>query len=84
MPQINESASWKALESHAEEMKATHLRDLMKDSARCNSLQASHDGILLDYSRQSITTETMNKLENLAIEADLDGKRAAMAKWFKD
>lgn len=40
-------------------MKTTHLRNLMQDKERCFALTAEHEGILLDYSRQSVLPETM-------------------------
>lgn len=46
------------MEEHAKEIKKSHLRDLMQDKERCASMNAEHDGILLDYSRQNATTET--------------------------
>lgn len=44
----------------------THLRDLLEDEERVLSLAAEYDGILLDYSRQQVTAETMELLLDLA------------------
>ncbi|CAM9795745.1 unnamed protein product [Ectocarpus sp. 4 AP-2014] len=51
---------------------------MMRDPDRCAALTAERDGIMLDYSRQRVTNETMDMLFNLAEAADLAGKRAAM------
>lgn len=55
------------------------LRELLADAGRCASLVAEHDGIVLDYTRQKVTLETMKMLYQLADAAKLDEKIAAMA-----
>ena len=81
-----------ALSAHAESVKATHLRDLMRsvrpsasraprprltprrcrsDEARCSGLVAEHNGIVLDISRQKVTTETMGLLSTLFAEQEV-------------
>ena len=65
---IQTKASWKRLESHVEEVKATHLRTLMQDADRCTSLTAEFQGIVLDYSRQNVLPQTMDMLFDLAAE----------------
>ncbi|CAN0491532.1 unnamed protein product, partial [Laminaria digitata] len=75
---IHETAAWAALKEHAASLEGAHLRDLMSSSDRCSALTAEREGILLDYSRQRVTNETMDMLFNLAEAADLAGKRAAM------
>jgi glucose-6-phosphate isomerase len=56
---IHESTPWIRLKQHAEDVQLLHLRDLLKDADRCESMRAEYDGILLDYSRQNATVETM-------------------------
>jgi glucose-6-phosphate isomerase len=75
---IDQSPAWKALEQHAPAIGKLHLRDLMKDSARCAAMTAEAEGIYLDYSRQNATSETVAKLFDLAKTADLKGRVAAM------
>jgi glucose-6-phosphate isomerase len=75
---IAESAAWRALAQHADKIRAQHLRDLMRDGKRVAALRAEHDGIVLDYSRQHITADTLSLLSALADEADLGGKIRAM------
>jgi len=50
----------------------------MKDSERCKSMTAQHDGAFLDYSRQCATKATMNMLFDLAKAAKLQEKLAQM------
>ena len=65
---IQTKASWKRLESHVEEVRATHLRTLIQDADRCTSLSAEFQGIVLDYSRQNVLPQTMDMLFDLAAE----------------
>jgi len=68
--------AWKALRAHAgsDKIQSVHLRDLLADQTRTASLCAEYDGVLLDYSRQRVTDETMNLLFDLAHEAGLKSK----------
>jgi hypothetical protein len=62
---IHETAAWARLQDQAAHVKSnTHLRELLKDEKRCEGLVAEHDGILLDYSRQCVTQETMVQCRN--------------------
>src|SRR5262249_15887837 len=50
------------------------MRDLFaQDSKRFDSLSLRQDDLLLDFSKNRVTTETMTLLRNLATEADLKG-----------
>lgn len=75
MKSINPSqtAAWRALEQHFVQMKDTHMRDLFKqDNHRFTKFSATFDGqILVDYSKNRITEETLNKLLALAQETEL-------------
>ena len=60
-----------------------HLRNLCNDSARCAGLTALHLSpgsrkIILDYSRQQVTGETMELLFDLADAVGFTDRRAAM------
>eukprot|EP00595_Chromulina_sp_UTEXLB2642_P002948 CAMPEP_0196764892 /NCGR_PEP_ID=MMETSP1095-20130614/7124_1 /TAXON_ID=96789 ORGANISM="Chromulina nebulosa, Strain UTEXLB2642" /NCGR_SAMPLE_ID=MMETSP1095 /ASSEMBLY_ACC=CAM_ASM_000446 /LENGTH=554 /DNA_ID=CAMNT_0042121689 /DNA_START=38 /DNA_END=1702 /DNA_ORIENTATION=+ len=77
MSLINESVSWKSLEVHSKSIKQQHLRDLLSDQKRNDTLNASHSGIYLDFSRENVTTETIDLLLKLAEDSDFDRKRAA-------
>ncbi|KAL2249726.1 glucose-6-phosphate isomerase, cytosolic [Sesamum indicum] len=71
---ICETEPWKDLKVHVDDIKKTHLRELMCDTKRCQSMMVEFDGILLDYSRQCATLDTLNKLKNLAEAAHLKEK----------
>ncbi|XP_060189753.1 glucose-6-phosphate isomerase, cytosolic 2B isoform X1 [Lycium barbarum] len=63
---ICDTEPWKELQGHVEDINKTHLRDLMNDTNRCQSMTMEFDGILLDYARQRATLDTLNKLFKLA------------------
>ncbi|CAN0872627.1 Glucose-6-phosphate isomerase, cytosolic [Linum grandiflorum] len=71
---ICDTQPWKDLKAHVEDIKKTHLRELLNDSDRCKQMLLEFDGITLDYSRQQATLETLNKLQKLAEEAHLKDK----------
>ncbi|XP_020590231.1 glucose-6-phosphate isomerase, cytosolic isoform X2 [Phalaenopsis equestris] len=71
---ICDAVEWQDLKKHAEEIKRTHLRDLMGDVDRCKLMTAEYDGIILDYSRQCADQETLEKLLKLAEAAHLKEK----------
>lgn len=79
MSLISETKEWSALVDHANTIKSsTHLRELMKDTKRCDGLMMEHDGITFDYSRQNVTLDTISLLHNLAHASKLNDKKAAM------
>jgi len=80
---VSGTAEWKSLEKHAEYIKSTHLRDLLKEPVRCNAMYAEHDGVYLDYSRQRATLDTIDLLMDLAEKQDLKGKIDAMVRGEK-
>lgn len=60
-----------------------HLRNLCSDSSRCAGLKANHSAdeehkIILDYSRQQVTGETMELLFDLADKVGLAESRKSM------
>ncbi len=67
-----EGKAWIDLVLHAEEMKGVHLKDLFQsDSARFDALSVSTEHFLLDFSKQRVTTKTLDKLFALAQEHEL-------------
>ena len=80
---VSECSEWRRLAKHAEYIQTQHLRDMLQDEARCDSMYATHDGVYLDYSRQQVTLETMKFLYELAEKQDLRGKIDAMVKGEK-
>ena len=69
---ITASPAWAAINVHRQACQATHLRDLFaNDSKRTESLTLSFDGILYDFSKQRLTTETLGLLVELAKQAQV-------------
>eukprot|EP00246_Nothoceros_aenigmaticus_P015530 TRINITY_DN6514_c0_g1_i2.p1 TRINITY_DN6514_c0_g1~~TRINITY_DN6514_c0_g1_i2.p1 ORF type:complete len:587 (-),score=89.23 TRINITY_DN6514_c0_g1_i2:218-1978(-) len=71
---ISDTESWHDLSNHVEDINALHLRDLLEDGARCESMIQEFDGIVLDFSRQRATKQTISKLFSLAEAAKLKEK----------
>ena len=67
------------LKAHQEKMVAVHMRDLFAaDPARFERFSLQVGDLLLDYSKNRITEETMALLLRLAEEADVEGWRERM------
>ena len=77
---IHETTAWKALTRHAREARKFQLREMLEDRKRARLMVAEHDGVLLDYSRQLATKETVRLLMDLAREAKLKQRIAEMAR----
>lgn len=68
------SETWKSLEAHKEVLSALHMRDLFAaDPRRFDTFSLRFGDVLLDYSKNIITGETMRLLRDLAVQADLPG-----------
>jgi glucose-6-phosphate isomerase len=68
------SQTWQTLTAHAERVRGLHLRDLFAtEPQRFNRFSLEHDGLLLDFSKQRLTTEVLNALYGLWWAADLPG-----------
>jgi len=71
---VTERAEWKALQRHYDEIATFHLRDLFaRDPDRASRLSLEAEGILLDYSKNRITSQTLGLLVDLARAVDLPG-----------
>jgi len=71
--------AWTALQRHFESIRGQHLRDLFKaDPKRGERLTAEGAGLYLDFSKQRVTTETIQLLLKLANECGLRERTAAM------
>jgi glucose-6-phosphate isomerase len=76
---LRERESWRALERHVAEIAPRHLRDLFAaDPERGERLTAEAAGLLLDFSKNRITDETVGLLVALAEERGLAERREAM------
>ncbi|MBU0752431.1 MAG: glucose-6-phosphate isomerase [Gammaproteobacteria bacterium] len=78
-PLLN-TAAWSALGAHADATRKLHLRDLFAaDPGRFASLSFEAEGMLLDYSKQRVTTETLGLLHDLWRAADVAGWQSRLA-----
>lgn len=84
---VHELPQFTALHSAASTFKSDenlHLRNLCSDSSRCAGLVATHSTdsgsrkIIIDYSRQQVTGETMELLFDLADKVGLTSRRDGM------
>ncbi|MEY2394587.1 MAG: glucose-6-phosphate isomerase, partial [Acidobacteriaceae bacterium] len=78
---LTQRKAWKALTAHHKRLENLHLRKLFADDPkRGERLTSEAAGLLLDYSKNRITGETVKLLVALAKEADL---RAAIGAMFR-
>ncbi|MDN3491813.1 glucose-6-phosphate isomerase [Winogradskyella bathintestinalis] len=73
--------AWGKLQSHFETIKSKHLKQLFKNDAdRANNLTINWEDFYVDFSKNRITTETLELLTELAVELDL---KNAISKYFE-
>ncbi len=76
---LTQLEEWQSLGAHAEEMKSRHMRDLFAhDTDRARRFVGNAAGLFVDYSKNLITDETIEKLLALADTQALTERRAAM------
>ena len=76
---MQETGEWQALSAHRQALDDVHLRDLFdRDPRRGNRLAAETDGLMLDYSKNRLTDETVVLLAALADRAGLRNRVEAM------
>eukprot|EP00523_Entomoneis_sp_CCMP467_P003013 CAMPEP_0168750988 /NCGR_PEP_ID=MMETSP0724-20121128/17580_1 /TAXON_ID=265536 /ORGANISM="Amphiprora sp., Strain CCMP467" /LENGTH=554 /DNA_ID=CAMNT_0008799075 /DNA_START=25 /DNA_END=1689 /DNA_ORIENTATION=- len=74
MSGLSQSAAWKALDTHYASMKDVGMKELFStDAERFNKFSMTFEDILLDYSKNRITEETMDLLYKLADQQDVKG-----------
>jgi len=74
MSTLTPSPAWKNLQKHYDSQKDVQMRDLFaQDTARFKTFSLDFDGLLLDFSKNRITSETMKLLQALAVERDVPG-----------
>ncbi len=81
LPKINPTTTkaWSLLQTHADEMKKTHLRELFKnDTDRFKKFSLTEGDIVFDYSKNIITDKTIQLLLQLAEECKVKDAIAAM------
>src|SRR5579885_1047589 len=79
MKPITENTEWQALANHYHDIANLHMRDLFaKDTRRFSRYTLLFNDILLDYSRNRITDQTISMLCHLAESQGLKGKIEAL------
>lgn len=66
---LTKTKQWKKLQKHYKKMKTVHLKELFKDNKRFEKFSIKDLSILLDYSKNIITEETMDLLIDLALKS---------------
>ena len=78
-PLITETPEWQALADHHRSLAGVHLRTLFADDpARGEAMTVEAGDLVLDYSKNRATAETIGLLAALAARADLRGCTEAM------
>ena len=71
---LTKSPAWKALQQHYQSVRDVRMRDLFdQDRGRFEKFSLEHNGLLLDYSKNRVTEETMSLLASLVEQADVAG-----------
>jgi glucose-6-phosphate isomerase len=79
-----ETQSWQKLEIHFLSMQAIHMRELFEaDGQRFEKFHVLFEDILIDYSKNLLTEETLQALVNLANEVELRDAIEAMFKGLR-
>ncbi|MBS0355901.1 MAG: glucose-6-phosphate isomerase [Proteobacteria bacterium] len=79
MNTLTTSREWLALQAHREEIQSAHLRRLFADDpARAARFSVEAAGVFLDYSKNRVTTATMEALMALARARGLEEARDEM------
>lgn len=76
---LTNTAAWKALQLHKREIEALSMRTLFdEDPSRCNRFSLKNGPILLDYSKNRITSRTIELLVDLVRTTGLEEMRRRM------
>ncbi len=79
IPALRERPAWSSLQSHYEQIRELHLRDMFgADRSRGERLVAEGAGLYLDYSKNRITDQTVALLMELAAQSGLAERTEAM------
>ncbi len=79
MTNPTKTSAWQALSQHYQEISPQHMRDMFaEDAQRAEKLSLKLDDFLLDYSKQRISSKTLELLLQLARETDVENWRERM------
>lgn len=74
MSELTQTTEWKKLAAHAEDMNKVHMRDMFADNPdRFDEFSIHFNDVLVDYSKNIITKESMTMLMDLARARDVTG-----------
>ena len=76
---VHRDIAFQALKAHLRAVESVHMTDLFaRDPKRFSEFSVAHEDMLLDYSKNRVTSETMDLLFQLARACDVEGWRAKM------
>src|SRR5580698_6935613 len=79
MSNLTQSPAWQELQLHYKQIVDKHMRQLFEDDpSRFDKFSLRFGDMLLDYSKNRITSQTMKLLFDLARQADVEGWRDKM------
>jgi len=83
MAALTHKPEWQALQQHHDDAKTWHMRQMFDEDATrfvkfSRSLKTPNGTVLLDYSKNIVSSETMKLLFNLAQACDVEGMRDKM------
>jgi glucose-6-phosphate isomerase len=79
MTSLKHLPAWKALEAHHKSMRNFDMRTAFREDAqRFSRLSLRCGNLLLDYSKNRVTPDTLDLLKQLAVESGLPEQRDAM------
>ena len=79
MSRLTDSVTWQKLASHQRDIEPLHMRDLFReDPARFDKYSLKFNDLLLDYSKNRVTDQTLKLLLALARENDVEQWRERM------
>ncbi len=79
MVDVTQSQTWKALEQHKQQIESLAMRDLFaREPDRFQRLSLRQGDLLLDFSKNRVTDETLRLLRQLAREAGVEAMRDQM------
>ena len=79
MTNLTDTDAWRALDAHFPRIAGAHMRDLFaQDPGRFERFSLHACGILLDYSKNRVNSETMGLLRSLARESGVMDRARAM------
>jgi len=77
----SQTAAWKKLQAHFETLKNVQMQDLFaNEPARAEHMHLQWNDFLVDYSKNIVTNETLDLLQELVNEVQL---KEAISKYFK-